>query len=139
MVTNKNLWLDHLPNNTQVILAASKDDLSQLALLADKIAEVVQNHSIAAVTCTSTNNDRDAGTSETIARLERQVRDLSIKLDKLFTQRSRTKKRNFSSSPSRSKSGYRSARDSSNTRNMCWYHRTFAERATKCRSPCTFN
>ena len=133
----KNLWLGHLPNNIQVILAASQDNLSQLALLADKIAEVVQNPSIAAVT--SSHNARDVDTSETIARLERQVHDLSVKLDKLSTHRSRSGKRNFPSSPARSKSGNQSASDSSSTQNMCWYHRTFADRASKCRSPCTFN
>lgn len=128
----KNLWLSHLPNNMQVILAASTENLSQLAILADKISEVVQNPSIAAVTS-------DNGNSETIARLERQVHDLSVKIDKLCTHQSRSKQRNFSSSLSRRKPRPRSARDSSNTQGLCWYHRTFAESATKCRSPCTFN
>lgn len=131
----KNLWFGHLPNHMQAILATSNENLSQLALMADKISEVTQNSSIAAVTNSNIHSD----SSETIARLERQVQDLTLKIDKLCTRQSRAKYRNFSTSRSRSKSVRRSVKDSTNTHGVCWYHRTFADKATKCRPPCNFD
>lgn len=125
----KNLWMSRLPNNMQAILATSNEQLPQLAVMADKISEVMTPPSIAAV---ASNNE-----SETIARLERQVQDLTLKFDKFCSHQSRSRNRNWSSR-SRSKSSQRSTKNSENARDICWYHTKFAERATKCKSPCKF-
>lgn len=120
----KNLWLGHLPSNMQAILATSSESLSQLALMADKIAEVVNPPSIASIAPPQTDNVR-------LSHLEKQVEDLKSQIQKLLNHRPRSRIRNFS----KSRSVCKNSRRVENSDNVCWY-KTFADKATKCKSPC---
>nr|XP_042912876.1 uncharacterized protein LOC122272906 [Parasteatoda tepidariorum] len=67
----KSLWLGRLPNNTQSILAALNQELNQLAIVADKIHETWNPHSINAAT---TDKQQTSGEMEAqIAQLSKQT------------------------------------------------------------------
>ncbi|XP_049317746.1 uncharacterized protein K02A2.6-like [Bactrocera dorsalis] len=115
------LWVTRLPPYVQAAVIAAKVPLDEKAQIADSIVESIgwQNGHVDIV---SANNDISILKTE-IAELTRCVKkNLNFKNDRI---RSR--------SPSRTKRVRHSAqRDTSE--NFCWYHRKFADKATKCRT-----
>lgn len=128
----KSLWLKHLPNQCQAILSVSNEPVESLALLADKICEVSLFES-----CSLSSTSESINEGGILA----QLKNLSVRfenLEKKFSTlpSSRTSFRNKSRSNSRARSDSRSGSSNSG---MCWYHRTFADRASKCLKPCGFS
>ena len=124
----KSLWLQRLPNTMQAILATSSEALPQIAIMADKIADV---------TCAEIHSSRaqfsppSPSNEAAMADMQRQISTLTEKVDKLFSMMKsrgrshfRTNRKTISRSPSRDK--------------LCWYHAKFSENATKCIKPCSF-
>lgn len=126
----QSLWLQRLPSQMQAILAASEDDLPKLAIMADKIADVTLPE-IHSSELKMKMNDSDLRSSNTFEDLQKQILDLSQKVDRLFTLHSRGR------SPFRSNSR-NSSRHRSPPCDICWYHLKFREKATKCNAPCSF-
>ncbi|GFQ80213.1 uncharacterized protein TNCT_50311 [Trichonephila clavata] len=60
----KSLWLRRLPNNTQTILTALKEDLAGLASVADKVNDLANHLNIHSVTPQTSDNR--------VAQLEKQ-------------------------------------------------------------------
>lgn len=120
----KSLWLQRLPIHVQQILAASRESLPQLVLLADKICEVTD-------TSVSTLSQHDV-----ISRLEAKVDKLSTDLARLHTQiRSRSSSRHRSKqNVPRYFKKYQPA-----LKGVCFYHSKFGAQARKCKEPCSFN
>lgn len=117
----KSLFLQRLPTHVQQILATSKDNIEQLAEMADGIMAVsTPTTSIHAVE--SDRND-----------LHATLMDISARLSRLETHRNRSSSRN------RFQRGQRS-RSPSADRNtgLCWYHYKFKQQARKCKKPCSF-
>ena len=129
----KTLWLQQLPQQIQAILSVSSEELSTMALLADKISEVSDSSEINSVSSDSNNK---------IIMLEKQISTLTLKIDQLTKQNFNNKKfrrnsRSRSASSSfRQKSSSRNGRNTSN--NICWYHKKFQSKANKCIKPCAF-
>ncbi|XP_071854547.1 uncharacterized protein [Apostichopus japonicus] len=121
----KQLFLQRLPTNVQLVLASSSDDvkLEQLAELADKILEVA----IPTVNAVATTTPEVSN----IHRLEQQVERLSRQLEDLSRRLNRQQ--------SGSRSSSRKRKDSPAASEKCWYHRTYGDRAQKCRQPCSEN
>lgn len=117
----KTLFLQRLPVGMQQILSVCKEELNNLALVADKIAETsVNSFEVNAVSTTP----------DVVKVLEAKVERLSQQLDRLLRQNAkRFRSRSRSRSP---------ASVGGNGRTLCWYHRRFAEQAHKCISPCSF-
>ena len=111
------LWLQRLPTSIQQILSISVDNLTGMALTADKISEISnftsEIHSVQ-------NFGRLDSTSDRISQLEKKVADLTDMVKQLLQK---------SSDRSRSRSS---------KRKICWYHFKFKNAATKCISPCSF-
>lgn len=137
----KSLWLQRLPEFVRAILAVSKDDLHQLAAMADRIIEVQQSPGVIGavsnpqiirnqVTCDDPPVASDL--RHLISSLTNQVTELRLEVEQL-----RRPTRNRSSFRTRSRSNSRSA--SNERASLCWYHEQFGRRATKCRSPCSFS
>lgn len=129
----KSLWLTRLPNNIQIILAASNEDLSRLAEMADKIIELVTPSYI---------HEANANISQTSTiSLERQVADLTQQIHELRTslrdsKNNRSYSRNRSRDRKRSHSRnrpYKEPRDG-----LCFYHTNFGPKAQKCNRPCSY-
>lgn len=123
----KSLWFQLLPQQTQAILSLSDDDLSKLALLADKISEVTDNPQVCSIKKQQTVNKE----TDRISNLELQISELTKTINSLKFQRP-------ARSQSRSKQGQRT-RSASRTSEICWYHAKFHSKASKCKQPCKFS
>eukprot|EP00794_Sanderia_malayensis_P013035 gene13035-biopygen10394 len=127
----RQLFLQRLPTNAQLILASSADTVSieQLASLADKILEVaLPGNSVSAMSTTITPTP-----SRDIQNLQAQISALTTQMQCLVQQISHPRGRSRSSS--------RSSRRSSGSPNgprQCWYHRKFGSQARHCNPPCSF-
>ncbi|EFA12902.2 Retrovirus-related Pol polyprotein from transposon opus-like Protein [Tribolium castaneum] len=114
----KTLWLQRLPTHVQSVLATSSDPIQNLAQMADKIVEIQHMSSV----CTVATPTEDM--SAAILQLTEEVAALKAAYNtEIKPRRSR----------SRPQTPDRSSRDS------CWYHRTFGNKAKKCITPCNFN
>eukprot|EP00794_Sanderia_malayensis_P002424 gene2424-biopygen1310 len=127
----RQLFLQHVPTNAQLILALSADNVSieQLASLADKILEVaLPGNSVSAMlTTVAPTPSRD------IQNLQAQISALTTQMQCLVQQMSHPR--------GRSKSSSRSPCHPSafcNGPGQCWYHWKFGLQAQKCNPPCSF-
>ncbi|XP_071824414.1 uncharacterized protein [Apostichopus japonicus] len=121
----KQLFLQRLPTNVQLVLASSSEDVKveQIAELADKILEVA-TPTVNAVATTTPEVSNIQRLEQHVGRLSRQLEDLSMRLNR---------------QQSRSRSSSRKRRDSPAASEICWYHRTYGDKAQKCRQPCSEN
>ena len=115
----KSLWLQRLPQQAQAILSCSSEGLDKLSTLADKISEVTRPTEVYGIS-----------NSGEVNPLQVQILELTKKVSELCNNRGRSTNKSRSKSRSFSKS---------NEKNICWYHRKFNEKASKCISPCAFN
>lgn len=136
----KTIWLERLPTHTQAILSVSSAELTELAILADKINEIKTEpaaYAITKVPDTTLNEKNDQ-----IAELQSQIKQLSIQIAKISGARtSRPYFRNrsnyrYKSNTRRGES--RSPRRNQTNERFCFYHAKFGKNARKCREPCTF-
>ncbi|PIK50430.1 hypothetical protein BSL78_12669 [Apostichopus japonicus] len=117
--------LGETPTNVQLVLASSSEDVKveQIAELADKILEVA-TPTVNAVATTTPEVSNIQRLEQQVERLSRQLEDLSMRLNR---------------QQSRSRSSSRKRRDSPAASEKCWYHRTYGDKAQKCRQPCSEN
>ncbi|GFT94262.1 uncharacterized protein NPIL_275021 [Nephila pilipes] len=127
----KSIWLGRLPNGTQTILAAVKENLDQLATVADKINDLAFPQGINSVAATS--DQKTAQLKQRIAQLTQQVRELTS-----FVNCSRNPARNSNPFHNRSNSRNRFKRYQEPTNGYCIYHTNFDNKAKKCATPCYF-
>ena len=131
----RELFLQRLPANVRMVLASADTatELSKLAEMADKIMEVAQPASIAAVTDSrpkSPSQQRPPHFESDIQQLRDEVAHLTKLVTSLSTQ---SRRRRSSKPPSRSSSPAPQANSS-----LCWYHRKFGDAAQRCKEPCTW-
>ena len=119
----KELFMQRLPTNVRMVLAAASDktSLEELATLADKVMEVAIP-SIATVTGASQSTSEVEQLRAECDRLQRQVSALQAATG---PRRRRSRSRNNGQQRSPSQPG------------VCWYHRRFGDAARKCTLPCT--
>lgn len=125
----KSLWLQRLPAQCQAILSISSEEIDKVAAMADKICEISVSE-ICSVKADSKNHNNDNSLASKI--------DVLIKrIDKIESEIAKASRFN-SNSRSRSQSVKRSAsRSNENVERLCWYHKVFADKATKCMTPCS--
>lgn len=124
----RTLWLRNLPVRVQEILAATKqEDIDALTVVADKIMEVEKPPEAYAVFETTSSSTTNEAVLAEIKKLRAEVADL-----RLQARRSRSQNRRRTSV-----SGSRSHAASSD-RGLCFYHRRFGNKASKCTKPCTW-
>lgn len=121
----QNLWMQRMPAHIQTVLSASSEKLDQLAIIADKVAEVVQPGAICAASATETSNGAGVTTETLLQRIEELTRQVSELSRGHMTPRSRGR------SSSRSRKGNGSGQ-------VCFYHNRFGDKARKCTKPCTY-
>lgn len=124
----KSLWLRQLPAQIQQILATVEGGVDILAKKADSIMEIQNLPKVSYVA--NDNVEVRKAIMELTKRFDRLERDQRgpREIRDSHEQR-RSLQRRSSPHP-------RTSRSSSTE--ICWYHRTFKEKATKCRSPCGF-
>lgn len=119
----KNLWLQRLPLNIQQILSISNDGLTNLAAIADKIAEITP---YTPASINAINNDSALEViKEELKEIRGTLRDLQAR-EKMRRDRNRSRGR------------YRS-KSVEKANNYCWYHTKFADKANKCTKPCMYS
>ena len=150
----KQLFVQRLPMNVQLILASTSDTMSinDLAALADKIVEVASPSSVASVTSdvptpqASHSQPPSSALADDMQRLTAQVAQLTTQMQTLSAILHQGQGQGNRQSRSRSRSGNR--RDSSRSPRRqseqrhpdseCWYHWKFGEKAKKCETPCSW-
>ncbi|GFW50624.1 uncharacterized protein TNCV_2889261 [Trichonephila clavipes] len=131
----KTLWLEKLPESIKNILVVSDENLSKLAVMADKISDMTPRTEIFAtgksLDCGEATSSRDQLLLDRIQSLEEQICQLSI------LHKSRTKERNSFRPKSRSRS--RKCFDPKGK--YCYFHFGFGARCKpeKCSPPCAWN
>ena len=116
----KTLFLNRLPSNVRTILSAMSDKtLDELASSADEMVEIAKE-SIMEV------ESQDCSLLAEIEKLRREVADLSRQINQT-NQESRNLKHLSMQS-----------KDETEGSDTCWYHQTFGQKATKCKSPCKY-
>lgn len=132
----KTLWIQQLPSSVRAVVMAGSENLPELAILADRVIEVASvKFESCAISTTS------ATLSSQVSELQKQVASLSDQLCNLSMD-GRSSWRGRSNSRGRSRSFTRGGRSASRSRaydaDICWYHRKFSSKATKCTKPCKY-
>lgn len=129
----KSLWLQRLPTNIQTVLSASRDDISQLAMAADRIMEVTEVAAVRSVGLQPTTNELpEIAPDQTLSAIHEQLQSLQITVAALVERRNRPRFRRSSHSRTPPRSP-----DAQFDRPLCWYHWRFGNAARKCVAPCS--
>lgn len=124
----RSLWMRRLPQQVQAILASQAElGLDKTADLADKIIELVGPRS--QVFSVSTPGP----SSSVVASLTNEIADLKKQIAALSTKGFRGRSRDRSMSSNRRSRGNTPSRTK-----VCWYHKKFDAKATKCIKPCAW-
>lgn len=119
----RELFLSRLPSQVRMVLASAANlDLPALADMADNVLEVAAPAMAAIIPPPNTEITQ---LRAEVAELTKMVRDLT-----LTVAQARRKTARSPSPAARSRSP-----DSSG---VCWYHRRFGDRSTRCTTPCTY-
>ncbi|GFX35426.1 retrovirus-related Pol polyprotein from transposon opus [Trichonephila clavipes] len=133
----QSLWLQRMPPHIQTVLSASSEPLDKLAIIADKVSEVVGASSTicAATIVPPPSQSSSCSAQPTMDSLARQIQELSLQVAELTRERNSSRHQLYSSDRRRSHSRSRSVNRGSG---ICYYHRRYKEQARKCVSPCAF-
>ena len=138
----KQLFLQRLPANVQLILAPTNEAVSidQLAVMADRVLEVTPQPEmqIAAATSLQLTESAHSETSE----LRKMIETLTEKVNALSSKlRSRSRSRS-NNRGNRRRDGEtrrpRSPTPNDHQGDDCWYHWRYGDKAHKCLPPCTY-
>ena len=135
----RTLWEERLSPHVQAILAtqAPTVSLTDIAKLADKVAETTQTRKVASV------SGPDAETTSLLVAMARQMEALNAQVEALsvshaekYARPSSPRPRSLSRDSRRLNSRSRSRGRSDS--GLCWYHEEFGAKAHRCRSPCNW-
>lgn len=130
----RQLWMRRLPQQVQAIIASQPDlSLDKLAELADKVIELTGPRN-QIYSCST-----PATSSTVLDNLVHRVEELGRQVASLTTMHHRGRSRDRSANSSRQPNQRSRSGTPSKAPKMCWYHKRFAAKATKCVSPCTWN
>ncbi|GFU78738.1 uncharacterized protein TNCV_1365091 [Trichonephila clavipes] len=127
----QSLWLQRMPPHIQAVLSASSEPLDKLAIIADKVSEVIGASSTicAATTVPPPSQSSSCSAQPTVDSLTRQIQELSLQVAELTRERNTSRHQRYSSDRRRSHSRSRSVNRGSG---ICNYHRRYKEQARKC-------
>ncbi|GFW01387.1 retrovirus-related Pol polyprotein from transposon 412 [Trichonephila clavipes] len=124
----QSLWLQRMPPHIQTVLSASSEPLDKLAIIADKVSEVVGASSTicAATTVPPPSQSSSCSVQPTMDSLARQIQELSLQVAELTRERNSSRHQQYSSDRRRSHSRSRSVNRGSG---ICYYHRRYKSRS----------
>ena len=143
----KQLFLQRLPTNIQLILAPNKDtmDIASLAKLADNILEVAPTHTTlpALATVVPQPQPSTSAQSTELSELRELVSQLTTTINTFSRKFTPSRTSHDSRCRSRSPSPIPAHRNDSTTSQhprspVCWYHSKFGASAKKCSPPCSY-
>ncbi|GFT16560.1 retrovirus-related Pol polyprotein from transposon opus [Trichonephila clavipes] len=102
----QSLWLQRMPPHIQTVLSASSEPLDKLAIIADKVSEVVGASSTicAATTVPPPSQSSSCSAQPTMDSLARQIQELSLQVAELTRERNSSRHQRYSSDRRRSHS-----------------------------------
>ncbi|GFT56042.1 transposon Ty3-I Gag-Pol polyprotein [Trichonephila clavipes] len=102
----QSLWLQRMPPHIQTVLSASSEPLDKLAIIADKVSEVVGSSSTicAATTVPPPSQSSSCSVQPTMDSLARQIQELSLQVAELTRERNSSRHQRYSSDRRRSHS-----------------------------------
>ncbi|GFS70148.1 transposon Ty3-G Gag-Pol polyprotein [Trichonephila clavipes] len=102
----QSLWLQRMPPHIQTVLSASSEPLDKLAIIADKVSEVVGASSTicAAKTVPPPSQSSSCNAQPTMDSLARQIQELSLQVAELTRERNSSRHQRYSSDRRRSHS-----------------------------------
>ncbi|GFU12164.1 uncharacterized protein TNCV_1440731 [Trichonephila clavipes] len=117
-----------MPPHIQTVLSASSEPLDKLAIIADKVSEVVGSSSTicAATTVPPPSQSSSCSAQPTMDSLARQIQELSLQVTELTRECNSSRHQRYSSDHRRSHSRSRSVKRGSG---ICYYHRRYKEQA----------
>ncbi|GFX59871.1 hypothetical protein TNCV_4983841 [Trichonephila clavipes] len=117
-----------MPPHIQTVLSASSEPLDKLAIIADKVSEVVGSSSTicAATTVPPPSQSSSCSAQPTMDSLARQIQELSLQVAELTRERNSSRHQRYSSDRRRSHSRSRSVNRGSG---IYYYHRRYKEQA----------
>ncbi|GFT48584.1 retrovirus-related Pol polyprotein from transposon 412 [Trichonephila clavipes] len=123
----QSLWLQRMPPHIQTVLSASTEPLDKLAIIADKVSEVVGASSTicAATTVPPPSQSSSCSAQPTMDSLARQIQELSLQVAELTREHNSSRHQRYSSDRRRSHSRSRSVNRGSG---ICYYHRRYKSR-----------
>lgn len=124
----KNMWVQRLPTDMQQILTVNPGTLNNMAEQADKIADISVQLNISAVSASATQ--KSDGFAQIKKRMDEFAQTL-LKIQKQLGQRTRSVSRGRSATPTRNANEKKSS--------LCYFHKKFGDKATKCKDPCDFS
>ncbi|GFU98315.1 hypothetical protein TNCV_1446971 [Trichonephila clavipes] len=112
---------------SRLFLSASSEPLDKLAIIADKVSEVVGASSTicAAKTVPPPSQSSSCSAQPTMDSLARQIQELSLQVAELTRERNSSRHQRYSSDHRRSHSRSRSVNRGSG---ICYYHRRYKSR-----------
>ena len=122
-----NLWTRRLPQAISIaIIAQGNKSDAELTTLADRIWEASHRPTV-----------NEASSVSEVSSLRAEIAQLKSVMEKFAksNNRSRTYQR---SSSQRDRPDRSNNRSSSRHIDICWYHRRYADKATKCAKPCSY-
>ncbi|XP_014205102.1 uncharacterized protein LOC106637000 [Copidosoma floridanum] len=130
----RQVWLDRLPMDIRVALAASEDQTDgKFVALADRIwgIQSTRQGQIFALSLAVPSDD-------TLDDLKKKLEELAACVRKLSQRQPRGRSRNRGPARRRRDKPNNDGPDSSPTGDLCWYHQEFAEKARHCMAPCSW-
>lgn len=123
------MWKNRLPKKVQLVLAGILDiEPKRLTEVADQAYGIAyEKGDISVVSSKASSGGIDEQIKQLNLRMDAMACDIR-KLTKAVQKRGRSRSRDNSTSRSHG----------DDDQQLCWYHRTFAEKSTRCKSPCNW-
>lgn len=141
------IWLQRLPDQIRLFISANDGNLDQLGQLADRLMETLGERSFTESSMLTSigSNPSNQERYITLAEFDRRTQSILDRIDSMAgvrnqnveTATNQNLRPAFAHRRTRSKSreGDRSQIGRSD---VCWYHRKFGEKATRCTIPCAY-
>lgn len=150
----RNIWTQRIPKSLEIaILTMKEKPIEELIEIADQIYEAMNKSSVNTITepqpsCSGIRSHEqiyenvyniNKNKNSEITELRKEINELKEMVTKLTTRGSRSPFRSATHFRRRSSShNRRNSQKRHGTKQICWYHSTYGNKAKKCYGPCPF-
>lgn len=135
----QSLWLNCMPINIKPMLIFSNNiELTSLSELADKLLEATSKNHLMAIQQQQHANNLTQISPPTVAAVSNNTSPHNEINKAIISQLAELTQRIAHLETQVKKNRYRSRTRSPTPNNICYYHRRFGDKATKCTTPCSF-
>lgn len=133
------MWLSRLPPYIQPLLAASEDvGLNGLAVVADRVIDTGNMANVMAITPSPTTVHANYVTVPQMNRVEQRIEEITLTLTSCLQEITQLKAQLIQKRETRPRSASRTRPNTPDQNGVCYYHRRFGAKATRCTIPCSY-